>query len=200
MNATLRIWYLDGQSRPQRQDTDQTLWVSRRSATPHAEHQPESVVIHPLASSFDRGGIVGVALVPPELDRRVALNGALLPSGLSILRHADRLDIRPQTIWIASHGTAEPATYDPELHGDNQFCFLSKARLHAGQPIVVCPGVPGRRCSVLYQQQAWELAMQSPSRMHCANCGFRPDLAEWRPPEIPERRTIDEILTALIPN
>ena len=113
------------------------------------------------------------------------------------LRHADRLDINGHAVWFATSSALETTTYDPSIHGDSAFCYLTKARLEPGQAVVVCPAAPGTTCNAIYTEEAWELAMKSATMRKCANCGFRPDESEWMPSAPRPRKKIDELLNAL---
>lgn len=149
----------------------------------------DDVVIHPL-----RGGSGAVAMLLNRGRRAVAVNGVPVPSGMRLLWHADRLDVSGRTFWISAATSVEQGAYDPALHGDDVFCFLTKARLTAGQQITICPGVPGASCGVIYKAEAWEMAMHSANPMKCPNCGFRPGAAEWQPSQPRTRNSIDGLL------
>ena len=150
-----------------------------------------AMAIHPASS---RGGLIGVALVPVELHRRASFNGVPLRSGACGLRHADRLEVYGHSLWIAANSSVEPTAYDPAIHGEGLVCFLTKAPLQKGESVVLCPGAPGKPCSVIYKQESWEMAMQSTTRLRCTNCNFRPDEAPWRPPVDHPSKRIDDLL------
>jgi hypothetical protein len=154
-----------------------------------------AVSIRPITP---RDLFICVAIVPPSVRAGVAINGTPIGSGLHGLRHGDRLDANGHRIWAAANRKAEMAPYDPIAHGERQFCFISKMPLAVGQEIVLCPGAPGKPCNVIYARQSWEMAMQVPSRLGCANCGFHPDDAEWKPVDHAPRKRIDDILAAAI--
>jgi hypothetical protein len=154
-------------------------------------HVPTGVVIQPL---HPVAGVIGALVVAVSSSRRVSLNGIPLAAGIHLLRHADRVDVDQQTYWISTQATIEEATYDPALHGEEVFCFMTKARLAAGQPIKICPGVPGTDCGVIYKAAAWDMAMQSSTPLKCPSCGYRPGQAEWHPPVPKIRKSIDGIL------
>ena len=167
------------------------LGVAGLVSVGHEPHRPTEVVIQPL---YPVAGVIGAMVVAESSSRRVSLNGVPLAAGIHLLRHADRVDIDQQTFWISTQATVEETTYDPAVHGEEVFCFLTKARLTEGQPIKICPGVPGNDCGVIYKAAAWDMAMQSSTPLKCPNCGYRSGHAEWHPPELRTRKTIDGIL------
>jgi hypothetical protein len=146
-----------------------------------------------------RANFIGVAMVPPELEERVALNGTPLWSGMHGLRHGDRLALNGHNIWVAASTVVEPILYDPAVHGQGLVCYLTRDRLAPGESIVRCPGSNGKSCDVIYKKQAWDLAMQATPPMRCPNCNFQPGEAEWEPPQDTVKRRMHDIL-ALITN
>ena len=98
-----------------------------------------------------------------------------------------------ETFWISVEYSAEESEYDPARHPPDAFCFLTKARLNKGDPIVICPGTPETSCGVIYRQAAWVLAQQSPSSFRCPNCGFAPAQATWAPPARKPAQPLDQL-------
>jgi hypothetical protein len=163
--------------------------VTLRSETPDvmdAASQPDvlladAALAAPIAAS---DGAIGVLLVRDETAESVSVNGIPVPSGLHLLRHADRLDVADRVYWVSAAPRVEEAAYDPAVHGPDVFCYLTKARLHPAQRIKICPGLPGQACGAIYKAEAWEMAMQSEPPMPCASCGYHTRRAEWQPPSV----------------
>jgi hypothetical protein len=199
MKTQIRLWH--SEHKPSAlgprdfTDTDATLWLASGAPGAMDSCVAEAVVICAVTSRED---LIAVAIVPESLESETSLNGAPLHPGIHGIRHADRLEIGDQSVWVASCSMVEVTQYDPAIHGEAVFCFLTKARLTTGQPIVLCPGAAGTTCGVIYKQSAWELAMKSPTRLRCANCGFRPDESDWQPPELKHRSRIDDVLHSVI--
>ncbi|NUQ63740.1 MAG: hypothetical protein HUU20_14780 [Pirellulales bacterium] len=139
------------------------------------------------------GDVVAAAIVPGALAESAALNGVPLAEGLHLLRHADRLTMSGQQYWIAVQPTVEEVDFSPDIHGEDAFCFLTKARLGTGDRIVVCPGKPGVPCGAIYKADAWELAMRPESGLKCLRCGFHPSQTQWEPPKARERIQLDAL-------
>jgi hypothetical protein len=148
---------------------------SPASAAGWSRHSVLAVPIEPV------DGGLGVLLVP-DGGAPVAINGVAVPPGLHLLRHADRLDVAGRLHWVSQRCEVEHVEYDPAVHGDNVYCYLTKARLRPGQAIRICPGLAGSPCGALYTAEAWEMAMQSQPPMPCASCGYHRTKAEWSPP------------------
>jgi hypothetical protein len=191
MIPKIRIWQANGAMSPIAQEITQAVWLSGCSCSHSQVPQPTSIGVRP---SVPRAAFIGAVIVPPELDACVALNGTLLWSGIHGLRHADRLEINGHSIWIAAIRSVEPCAYDPAVHGADVFCILTKARLSPGESIVLCPGSGGEVCNVIYKKEAWEMAMQASSNLRCPNCKFRPDDADWQPPNRGPKKRIHELL------
>lgn len=144
-----------------------------------------------LVESF--GDIRAVALVPPNLDQLISINGVPVSAGLHGLRHADQIHVGQQCFWISTATGVEEAVFDPEIHTE-EFCFLTKSRLQRGDAIILCPGTPGVTCEKIYKKNSWDMAMRSTTLAKCMNCGFTPNQSEWQPPQAKERRDHDDIL------
>jgi len=190
-----RVWRREHAGDVAPTDVTQPMWFSESSPTPSAQPLDRAVGIRPIVP---RGAFIGVAIVPIELQATIAINGTPVGSGLHGLRHTDRLDLNSHSIWIAANSSAEITSYDPAIDGDKNYCFITKAPLAAGQAIVRCPGFRGKLCNVVYLKESWERAMQTPTRLRCAYCGFRPDEAEWQPPKHEPRRRLDDILATIV--
>jgi len=124
-------------------------------------------------------GALAALLVPAGTG--VLRNGVPLPPGSHALFHADALTIQGRRYWVAASVEVAVTQYDPTAHGDNVFCFFTKARLKPGEAIVVCPGRPGAECSVIYKQAAWEMALKANVKFQCPRCGFDPAAGDWQP-------------------
>jgi hypothetical protein len=173
--------------------------IHGETALPHADCSdavygplPATVAyLRPVAAPASE---VAVLLVPPLSAARVSRNGQPMPVGLHGMQHGDRLDMAGHTYWVAVQPAAQRTVYDPEVHGADMFCFLSKKRLAAGDPIAFCPGVPGTPCGALYTQRAWDLLNSPESKLRCSGCGFHAGAASWTPPSPPERKVLDDLL------
>ncbi len=133
-------------------------------------------------------GIVAVAYVGTSNRRPVALNGVPLGCGMHAIHSTDRLDVGADAYWLSEDLTPQRTCYDPLQHGDDVRCCMTKARLHPGQDIVVCPGRLGVPCQVIYKAAAWDALIQSDRGMKCPSCGYEPQQAAWSPPEAPLRK------------
>jgi hypothetical protein len=190
----IRLWGKDEGRDLVASDIAHAVWLSGSSQFVSTQPHLGAVGLRPIVP---RGAFIGVAIVPMELGVRVAINGTVFGSGLHGLKHADRVDVNGHRIWIAASLQIETTAYDPAIHGEHVYCYISKLPIVAGQEIVRCPGVPGTPCNVIYAKESWERAMQTNSQLSCANCKFRPDLAEWRPNEKQAKRRIDDILESV---
>jgi hypothetical protein len=152
-----------------------------------------AVIIQPIVP---HDGVVAVAYVARTTTQRpVAVNGAVVAQGLYPLRHADRLDIARRRLWISAEFAPLRTQYAPASHGADVRCCLTKSKLRAGQDIVICPGVPGTRCGVVYKAQAWDAVIQQNPQMKCPNCGYRPQESAWQPPPTkPRKEVLDGLL------
>lgn len=124
-------------------------------------------------------GALAALLVPAGA--AVMRNGVPLPAGSHALFHADALTIQGRRYWVATSVEVAVTQYEPATHGENVFCFFTKARLKPGEAIVVCPGKPGAECSVIYKQAAWEMALKASVKFQCPRCGFDPAAGDWQP-------------------
>lgn len=136
-------------------------------------HRPRLIPTRPGS------GALAALLVPAGT--AVIRNGVPLPAGAHALAHADALTVEGRRYWVAAAIEVAVTQYDPAAHGDNVFCFFTKARLKPGEAIVVCPGRPGAECSVIYKQGAWEMAIKADLKFHCPRCGFDPTAGDWEP-------------------
>ena len=135
-------------------------------------------------------GVLAVAYVGESSGGQVALNGVPLGSGMHPLRATDRLDVGADSYWLSEDLTPQRTRYDPDQHGPDARCCMTKARLQAGQDIVICPGRPGVPCAIIYKAAAWDAVMQSGRGMKCPNCGYQPQQAAWSPPAPRLRRKL----------
>lgn len=121
------------------------------------------------------------ALLVPYSAGSITRNGVPLPAGVHLVRHKDRLDYGGESYWVAVEHEVRVASYDPDVHGADVYCFVTKARLRAGEEIVVCPGRPGAACGVIYRKPAWDMAREANARFRCPRCGFDPGAGDWEP-------------------
>lgn len=155
--------------------------------------QGRALVLLPVDESGGgtSGRLTAVLLVPDAFAGRVRLDRAPVGAGMHPLRHGAHLDFEGQELWVSTlcSGTEEP--FGPEVHGPDRHCFRVKAKLKAGEPVVVCPGVPSAACGVIYKAAAWRTVQA------CANCGHAPGEPAWAPPAQAagaERRSLRELL------
>lgn len=142
------------------------------------------------------GDAVAVALIPPQLSRYASHNGVPLPAGMTVLRHADRIDFKSHTLWVSVAADAKHIKYTPHEHGQDVFCFITKARLKQGEPITICPGRPEQPCGMIYKRVAWEMALEA-STFKCPNCQFDPHQPPWEPPREKPSMMLDALFRIL---
>jgi hypothetical protein len=190
----ITVWYPNGSDGYQQMVARTPVRLSPESAVapePGVEGEGDCVLVQPVDPT---DGAIAVALVPKSLAHGVSHNGMPLASGLHPLKHADRLDVRRRDFWFSVEAVVEEVGYDPDVHGADVYCFLTKARLQPGQKIKICPGVPGTNCGVIYKSEAWDLAMLSDTPMNCANCGYKAGGTEWEPPQRKTKGSLDGLL------
>lgn len=127
------------------------------------------------------GSGAAAALLVPDTAGSVSRNGVPLPAGVHLVRHRDRLEFGGVSYWVAVEREVRVVLYEPDVHGADVFCFVTKARLRAGEEIVVCPGRPGTECGVIYKKPAWDMAIEANARFRCPRCGFDPGAGDWQP-------------------
>lgn len=192
---SLTLWVEDGVLQPQPVAINNTIQVrADGSLTADGSCAPDSAVI--IQIIVPRDGVVAVAFVTQTTTQRlVAVNNVVVAQGLHPLRHTDQLDIAQQRLWISAEFAPLRTPYDPASHGADVRCCLTKTKLRAGQDIVICPGVPGTRCGVVYKAQAWDAVIQQNPQMKCPNCGYRPHESAWQPPPTkPRKEVLDGLL------
>jgi hypothetical protein len=140
---------------------------------------PLHVSLPRLIPTRSGSGALAALLVPAGTS--VVRNGVPLLPGAHALLHADALTVEGRRYWVAAAIEVAVTQYEPATHGENVFCFFTKARLKAGEAIVVCPGRPGTECSVIYKQAAWEMAIKADVKFQCPRCGFDPTAGDWEP-------------------
>jgi hypothetical protein len=190
-------------------DSRITLWIATSGQTPRSVkvsgrfqiHEgavselgesgapTDGVTIEPLAPL---DGAVAAVFVADDGGPSVALNGIPIELGLYPMRATDRLDIGPDSYWLAEDLSPRRTRYDPDQHGADARCCMTKARLQPGQDIVLCPGCPGSPCHTIYKAAAWDAVMQAGRDVRCPSCGYRPEQAGWRPPNPRPRKPLDE--------
>jgi hypothetical protein len=191
----LRLWYQNLSGDFESLDAASPVWLTQSTPVPSAQPVKCAVGIRAIVP---RTPFIGAAIVPVELHASVAINGSPVGSGLHGLRHTDRVEVNGHSVWVAASLTVETTAYDPAVHGERMYCFISKMPLAAGQQVVVCPGAPGKPCNAIYAKDAWKRAMQTQTNLRCANCKFHPEDAEWTPTEPQSRKRIHELLATAI--
>ena len=131
-----------------------------------------------------------VALVPDALAGAVQLNGRLVEPGMHLLQHGEWMAVHEQRIWVSAARCAEETAYDPAVHGEEVYCFRTRARLQPGDEIAVCPGTAQHPCGMLYKLSAWQVGLA------CPHCGFDPTQPAWQPPATNSnvKAKLDELL------
>lgn len=165
---------------------------SRRASEPiHLTGgQPQAITprLIPLTSASG----AAAALLVPHSAGAITRNGVPLPGGVHLVRHKDRLDYGGETYWVAVEHEVRVTLYEPDVHGADVYCFVTKARLRAGEEIVICPGKPGATCGVIYKKPAWDMAREANARFRCPRCGFDPGAGDWQPAP-PRTSTLDQL-------
>jgi hypothetical protein len=192
MSLKTYLWHLiDGQ--PQPVEAAAPLWLAGGDGghRPSPERRDGAVMIAPIQPLRQA---VAAALVPDAASGSIARDGIPLAAGLHALPHGARLELDGSTFWISSQSAHEETSYDPQHHGPDVFCFITKARLAAGDAITICPGTPGKTCGVIYKKAAWDMALQSPRPFRCPSCGYDPRRSQWQPPRPAPPATLDDLL------
>lgn len=171
------MWWINSEE-PESRPFEQTVYIIEGGALESTK--PECLVMAAIIPTVVDESI-GAMLVPPAFAYSVSHNGQPLPPGVYSLRHSDEIVVEGRTYWVARSASVECTSYEPELHGENVFCFATKARLSPRQAIAICPGTGGSPCGVIYKKEAWEIANQR-SASRCPSCGFDPNETEWHPP------------------
>jgi hypothetical protein len=141
----------------------------------------------PIPAAEREAGACALLLIQDSA-RGAMRNGERIGPGLHLLRHADRIQLGAQDLWVSVQPEPEETTYDPASHGPDLFCPRLQLRLRPGDPVVICPGPPPRPCGLLYDARAWEAGVR------CA-CGFEPGAPPWHPPTtVTTRRTLDALV------
>ncbi|HUG93201.1 MAG TPA: hypothetical protein VML55_20335 [Planctomycetaceae bacterium] len=190
----LTLWTPDDDGRPGQALVESAVVLRQDGSHAAADGNAaagQAPVVLPLAG---REGAVAIVLVPEALTGRVARNGVPLPAGAHLAGHADRLEHAGRQFWLAASAGVEHAEFSPGVHGgDDVYCFITKARLRAGDAIVICPGRPGAGCGMISRREAWEMALESSPRFRCGSCGFDPRAAEFTPPAARQRKALADV-------
>ncbi len=176
------------------------LWIAIAAAQPQRVEIENGVRLYPdAAPNFDWTGadpaavtlqivepldcVVAVAFVGEAINDLVALGGTPLASGMVLVHPTDRIDVGANSYWLSEDLAPLRATYDPAQHEPNARCRVTKAPLKKGQEIVLCPGVTGVDCDVIYRADVWDTMLaENRNIMKCHACGYRPDQPHWCPP------------------
>ena len=127
-------------------------------------------------------------LLVPKGGGAISLNGIPLQRAAYVVQHADRIDVDGKTFWVAASSDIEIAHYDPAVHGDDIFCFVTKARLQPDEEIVLCPG-----CGIICRRAAWDMVLEADPKFRCPGCRFDPFAGDWVP-TLPRVSSIDRIM------
>ena len=172
VQSSFVLWNKCREEAPRKMDLAGPVWLSAAGLAA-AELVPavgggEAVLL--LPAKVGRKAAVA-AIVPDALDQAVSANRKPLPPGLHQLGHEDQLQWDEWIVWLAESQQAQPAEYDPPLHGLDQRCGRTKARLLPGDRIIVCPG-----CGTIFSERAYALGRP------CEYCRHDPAQGEWAPP------------------
>ena len=126
--------------------------------------------------------------MPDASTGRVLLTGVRLWPGMHVLRHADRVALDGQSVWFAVAAAPDEVLYDPEAHGDPVYCHRTKARLKAGDEMVICRGTSEADCGMMFTTAAWSAGIP------CHSCGALPGDPGWTPPPSERRGSLIELL------
>lgn len=186
---TTEIWTAAPNDTPPPTRTPDAVWLSPSGLEPAPDSSsrpgPDATMLLPTEPARDR---CGVALVPDASTGGVLLNGVRIGPGMHVLRHADRVSLNGQAVWFAIAAASDEVTYDPDVHGHPVYCHRTKARLKAGDPIVICRGTPQSDCGMMFTASAWSAGIP------CHSCGAQPDEPGWTPPTSERRGSLVELL------
>jgi hypothetical protein len=172
MGSTFVLWHARGKEVPQKMALDGPVWLSPAGLAVDGQGASAGADggVLLLPASVGKKAAVAV-IVPDALAQAVSANHEPLPSGFHQLGHEDQLQWNELTVSLAESQQAELAVYDPALHGPDQRCGRSKARLRSGDRIVICPG-----CGSMFSERAYALGRP------CEYCRHDPTQGEWVPP------------------
>ncbi len=188
------LWFLAGLAEPQRTEIGCGALLHPGDAPCFAWSCADATAVT-LQTVVPLDGVVAVAYVGQAMTTPVALNGVpLAAGGMYTLRQADRIDIATDSYWLSEDLSPLRAAYDPDQHGHDARCCMTKARLEQGQDIVICPGCVGVPCDVVYKAATWDAVLESNRDMKCPSCGYRPGQPQWCPPSPRQKReSLDEL-------
>ena len=186
MTSSATYWYAERESAPVELQFAGPVAVSDSGhvSSTASDSPPAGAVVLMHAESREAGAVL---FVPDDFTGSAARSRLVLGAGMHLLAHGDSVEVGGATIWLSAEPRPQRSQYDSELHGSDVFCFRSKARLNAGEPIVICRGTPQRACDMIYKEAAWEIGIP------CHNCRFDPSQPSWRPPQLHERSSLDAL-------
>lgn len=156
----------------EQQFTGSIPFCLRADGTSPGSVRPEALLDEVIAMPIGPiAGAICAILVPDGMAGTVWKDRLPLRGGLYLLGPGTELKVRDQLYWIAADTTPEQTSYEPGTHGEDLCCHLTRAPLSPGEAIVVCPGLPGVACGLLYRATAWRTAVES--GLACPACGYR---------------------------
>ncbi|MGD0898936.1 MAG: hypothetical protein ABR915_13945 [Thermoguttaceae bacterium] len=171
MGRRFVLWHACGKEAPQKMELAGPVWLSAAGLAAPGQGASADTADGVLLLPANVGKKAAVAaIVPDALDQAVSANREPLRPGLHQLGHEDRLQWGELSVSLAESQQADPAEYDPALHGDGQRCGRTKARLRPGDRIVIC------RCGTIFSERAYALGRP------CEYCRHDPTQGEWAPP------------------
>ena len=128
-----------------------------------------------------RSDAIAVVVVAEAGSGKVRLQGNPLPVGMSAIRDRTRIDLIGESYWVSAECMPRQESYDPQRHGPDVRCFMTKARLRAAEPITICTGNAAAFCGTIYRRKAWLDLLARPG-FRCPNCSCDPQAELWKPP------------------
>jgi hypothetical protein len=187
----IAIWRAIRNETPAVVEARPPVWLTAEGVYSAADGEPrvargDGVLLLP---THDAAPTSSALLVPQAFRQQASVNGVPLGPGVHLVEHADQLSIGNDVVyWIAQQLVPREQSYDPTIHGEDKFCARTKARINTADRIVICPGLPRRRCGLIYRVEAWAIGVA------CHGCKFDPSAPGWTPPPPALRSRINELL------
>jgi hypothetical protein len=188
--VALTIWFVDDDGKLTPQSLPALSWIDGNGRV-HSTQQFDAIPIAPTPHSRDA---IAALVLPDSWRGDVFINGVIAATELIPLQHTDCIEIDGSPLWIAADSVPEETQYSITRHDQEARCFITKARLKEGEPIVVCPGRPGKSCTIVFKRNAWQAALSSATKFRCPSCSFDPRMPVWRPTPPRPARSLDPIL------
>ena len=184
----LTLWHLVADE-PVRSEAVDALVLRAGGARAWESSMPaEGPVLIPVVERDGVDGVIAALVIPwgrgAAAWNEPAVNGVRVLAGMHLVRHADRIEVGDDVFWVAAASVPREERYDPSVHGEDLFCFRTKARFAPGDPLVVCPGAPDKACGMMVAKRAWDIGLA------CHGCGWDPSAPEWQPPRWARARQV----------